>query len=156
QLAAGQEADAVKAEARLVRRIMAEKDASLRSGLVYYLLNTPCSLETARALSKLTAAELAKGRTVLALHDHGGALWRGGRHDEAEKLFNESVKVDGKRGFIGTDVYLSLALRRRGQHAQAEKLLAGLKAWRARQSFSSWHLRALWDGLLREASQPPR
>jgi tetratricopeptide (TPR) repeat protein len=124
QAAAGDEAGRRRTVAEMSRRVSATTDANTRHALLYYALIVPSDADTAGRLLACTSADLARQRNALALYKQGAALYRAGRYAEAERTLAESVRAQGKSGFVETCLFQALVAHQHGQHDQARALLA--------------------------------
>ena len=139
-------------------------DAARRTGgtIVAALANKDNAAVAALAAAPLSEADAAKWeqharqavvrqRNALALHTHGVALYRAGKHAEAARVLAESIKASGGDGAAETWVFQALAAQQQGQHPEALGFLARYEIWHQKQTFADWRQRVLHLVLLAEA-----
>ncbi len=160
QAAGGDAEGARRTLADLAGRLAKTKYAEDAAALFRWSPAVPWDGQAAAALLAHARGQVARRRSAFSLHYCGAALYRAGRYAEAEKTLAESVKAQGKGGYVDTWLFQALTAHRLGKHQEAEKHLARLRPWYDKQTFSDWKSRTSWRLLMAEARKlietPPR
>ena len=69
----------------------------------------------------------------------------------AARTLQESMKAQGKGGYVDTWLFQAMAQQRLGRGAEARRLLTNVEGWLKVQKFATWQDRARWRSLLEEA-----
>jgi WD40 repeat protein/tetratricopeptide (TPR) repeat protein len=81
----------------------------------------------------------------------GGALYRAGRFEEAERTLQRSITLHRQGGFVDTWLFLAMAQHRLGRTEESRNLLARFEAWYRGKKFVTWQEATRWKLLYDEA-----
>jgi WD40 repeat protein/tetratricopeptide (TPR) repeat protein len=118
-----------------------ERNTDANRDLVFSCQEMPCEEADAARLVKLAEALVARQRDAETLSWLGSALYRSGRFEEAARTLQESIKVQGKGGYVDTWLSLGMTQHRLGQSEQARQSLARFEAWLKSEKFDTWQER---------------
>jgi WD40 repeat protein len=147
----GRRNDAAKQVAQAVGRLSRETNPQTAGMLFVQLLGVPWDKPTAENLLAYARGNLARQRTAVWLHCCGAAQYRAGQYAEAEQTLAESVKVNGRGGYVDTWLFQAMTSRQRGRCEEALRLLQRVEEWHRKQTFPAGRQGVLWVVLLREA-----